>query len=240
MPALAKRRWTTGLTFGVLGGAACAAPVAEYAVRWDPSKGGPQTAVAALALLDSGAAETDHFEIRYGKAAGGPTMPVGVTVIVRERFRSNKPRFELTYKVRSDGPLPVTSGLSPGNCPAGAGGDPPKDELDVAFTGVTSFSRVHSRSCSVESKTARPPVPEDLRVTYAPCATRMTRLKVGRLKLEEWHLPGGRVALEASRTGPDTAAELDAFRRDVVRPLVEVQRVTPLLESKTELGSECS
>lgn len=192
-----------------------------------------------LSKLAPGDPEEDQFEIRYAVLPALSSPAGDVKVILRQRQRTSKPHYELTYKIRSSSLLPAEPSLAIGHCPAGAGADSPGDEVDVAFTGATEPVRVHSRSCTVESKTAAPAVPEALNAKFAPCLSRMTRLKRNGLKVEEWHLPGGRVAIEVSKSGPDTAAELEAFQRDVVDPLVLIHKVRPLQESKTEMGSDC-
>jgi hypothetical protein len=123
------------------------------------------------------------------------------------------PRHELTFKLRSEAPLPPTPEVAAGRCPAGAAVESPKDEIDVTFTGIAESVRVHSRSCTVESNAAKPVAPEASQARFTPCSSTTSRLKVGRLKVEEWHLAGGRVAIEASRTAPDTCLELEALQR---------------------------
>ena len=114
-----------------------------------------------------------------------------------------------------------------------------KDEVDIAFSASETPTRVYSRSCTVESKTAPPAIPAALKARLAPCSSTVTRLKVDLLKIEQWTLPGGRTAIEVSRTGPDTADEANAFWREIVDPLIRVQKIQPLRESKTEMGSDC-
>ena len=216
-----------------------AASEAEYATRWDPAQGGPKTAASALSGLGLGNSEQDSFEIRYAVLPTPPSMRKDVKVILRERYRTNKSRHELTYKLRSNSPLPTVPSLANGHCPAGPGAKAPKDQIDVTFSDAAVPARAYSRSCTVESKSAPPPVPAALQATFAPCTSAVTRLEAGRLKVEEWHLTGGRRLIEVSRTGPDTQVELESFRREVVDPLVKVHQVRPLRASKTETGSEC-
>jgi hypothetical protein len=67
----------------------------------------------------------------------------------------------------------------------------------------------------------------------------MTRLKAGKLKVEEWTLePGGKLLLEVSRVGRDTEADLKAFRADVAEKLVTL-RAKPIDRRKSEVGSDC-
>lgn len=209
---------------------------AEYAIRWDPSQGGPRTAAEALSRLTSGEFDEDVFEIRY--AVLSKPRP-DINAILRERIRTSKPRFELTYKLRSDAPLPKALKFSGDECPAGETTDPPKDEVDVSFTSPSAIRRAHSLSCTVESKKNSPPIPAALKAAqFAPCTSKTTRLKVGDLKVEEWRFPDGRVAIEVSRSGTDTAEDRELFRKEIVTPLVEA-KIRPLKLSKTEMGSDC-
>jgi hypothetical protein len=79
---------------------------------------------------------------------------------------------------------------------------------------------------------AQPPA-EPEQAEYA-----MKRLKSGRLKVEEWHLPGDVTLVEVSRSGDNTQTDLDSFRRDVVDKLLAAG-VEPSDRSKTEAGSSC-
>jgi hypothetical protein len=70
----------------------------------------------------------------------------------------------------------------------------------------------------------------------------MTRISVrpaegGRLKVEEWTLPGGARRLEVSHNGRDDVDALAGFEGVVERLRAAGARF--LEESKTELGSRC-
>ena len=220
----------------VAASALAAAAPAEYAIRWDPSSGGPKTAAEALANLVSGEIDEDVFKIRY--AVLNEPRP-GIRAILRERIRTNKPRFELTYKLRSSSPLPQELAFTSAQCPAGAATESPKDEVDVSFSSKVEFTRAYSLSCTVESKKGSPAIPKALKAQLAPCASTTTRLKAGDLKVEEWRLPGGRIAIEVSRSGVDTDDDRRKFQDQVVAPLLDVHMIRPLKSSKTELGSDC-
>ena len=71
------------------------------------------------------------------------------------------------------------------------------------------------------------------------CANRMKRTEAGKLKIEEWHLPGGVILLEVSRNGSNTKDDLESFRSDVVDKLLAAG-VQPSDRSKTEIGSSCA
>jgi len=241
--------WVMVLACGIgVFASGAAAAQAEYAIRWDPSQGGPKTAAEALARLAPGDndIETDLFRVRYASEVKTPTDVVGARAILRERERTSKARHELTYKLRSNSPLPSVPSFAGAQCPAGplvGPKDETKDEIDVSFTGAADPVRAFSRSCTVQSTSAPPPVPEALQTRFAACESTTTRLGLkqrGNLRVEEWRLPGGRIAIEASRTGPDTPKALKAFRREVVEPLTTGSNaIRPLSRSKTDLGSDC-
>jgi hypothetical protein len=214
-----------------------ASPTAEYAIRWDPAQGG-STAAQAWAKLGAPGAEADTFVVRYPSITAPPPLPAGFKAIVRKRERTNKARYELTYKQR--GPAPSLDGTSLKHwpCPVGATKDR-KDEVDVSFHSLSTTVRAHSRSCTVESKDAPPRAPEALAIRPAACEHQMTRWKRDGLALEEWSLKGGRTVIEVSASGGATDKELAAFRKDVVEVLVQQLGITPLEASMTELASRC-
>jgi hypothetical protein len=70
------------------------------------------------------------------------------------------------------------------------------------------------------------------------CPAAVTRNDAGRVRVEEWRLPGGALLLEVSGSGADKSAALKRFRRQVVEPLLAAG-IRPVQESKTEQGSRC-
>ena len=66
----------------------------------------------------------------------------------------------------------------------------------------------------------------------------MRRIEAGKLKIEEWDLPGGVTLLEVSRNGSNSEDDLESFQRDVVDKLLAAG-VQPSDRSKTEIGSSC-
>ncbi|MDM0110719.1 hypothetical protein QTI66_01085 [Variovorax sp. J22R133] len=216
----------------------------EFAFRWDPSVGGPPSASAVKAQLapNGKVDDEDHFKIRYATDAKSPANLTVTKTILRTRLRTNKLRHELTYKVRNDSPLPPAPSFEGSACPAGEATEEPKTEIDITFN-AQDVARAYSRSCTVESKSKAPPVPEALNAHFAPCESSMTRLTIKRknrpdLKIEEWTLPGNRRAIEVSQAGEDSPQAIGAFRKKVVSPLAKKGAIA-LPDTKTELGSQC-
>ncbi len=215
------------------GGRAIAASpaAAEYAIRWDPVKGGPKTSAEAVKALDDKADEEDDFEIRYFDLERPGDAPAGSSAIVRERVKNAK-KHELTVKYRAAEPLRKPK------CPLP---DPSesKSEIDVSLTKAEP-KRVYSYSCTLESKTGPIAVPAELHAKPKSCSSTMHRVKTKTLgaKVEEWHLPGDLLMLEVSRSGSDTKADLAKFEREIADPLLAAG-VEPSDRSKTELGGDC-
>ena len=67
----------------------------------------------------------------------------------------------------------------------------------------------------------------------------MTRLRSGKLKIEQWKMADGSTLLEASRPGRHDAASMRAFEREVLKPLLAL-KVQPLERSKSALGGDCA
>jgi hypothetical protein len=210
---------------------------AEYAIRWDPSKGGPKSAAETMAALTLDTDESHLFKVRYAVLQNPRPS---IKAILRERIRTDKPRFELTYKLRSASPLPKTLKFTDKTCPAGAATEKVKGEVDVSFSSKAAFAHAFSLSCTVRSEKATPSLPPPLRDKFAPCTSTMTRVKGKALTVEEWHLAGGHVAIEVSLSGKDSKKDRNQFRDQVVKPLVDVHKIVPLNKSMTEMASNCN
>jgi hypothetical protein len=70
------------------------------------------------------------------------------------------------------------------------------------------------------------------------CASIVTRLTSGKLKVEEWRLDDGATLVEVSRTGRNNDADLALFREEIVAVLLKAG-VVPLDGNKTELSGTC-
>jgi hypothetical protein len=176
-----------------------------------------------------------HFEIRYFDFAPAPGAPEGFAAILRLRLTGG--RTELTYKLRGSEPLPAEPSLKRWNCPLGAT-DNRKDEADVTFIAAGDTVTAYSRSCSIGSRAAELQPPAALQARPRGCTSKMTRLRSGRLKVEQWQLADGSTLLEASRPGRHDAASMQAFEQSVLGPLLALG-VQPLQRSKSAIGGEC-
>ncbi len=220
----------SALSFLLEAGARAGEPArAEYAARWDPSRGGPATAAEVAAILGAEAPARRACEVLYYDLPRPPGAPEGATVILRRRSCDDGTT-EIRLKYRSAHPLESRA------CPSGAPFHP-ETEVDVGF-GEGAPSRVYSHACTLSA--AEPP--EFLRAVPKPCASRMTRSEMrgaggARWKIEDWTFPDGSRRLEVSRTAANDVDALAAFE-----PVVERLRArgARLLDgSKTELGSRC-
>lgn len=203
---------------------------AEYAMRWDVEEGGPRTAKKALKVLGKEAEEPENYKIRYFDFTPPEDAPAGFTPILRKRKSGGK--HELTFKYRGDHSLPSW------RCPVSSAPDESKGEVDVSILADGRTKRSYSYSCTVESKKGPIDPPEDLEARPKDCANRMKRLRAGKLKVEEWDLPGGITLVEVSRNGANTQADLESFQREIVDKLIAAG-VKPSDRSKTEIGSDC-
>jgi hypothetical protein len=215
---------------------AAQAAAAEFAVRWDPRQGGPATPEEAMRELKLKAGQTSRFEIEYFDFTPPADLPSGFDPILRKRISGGQT--ELTFKLRGAVPLPAHPSLKQWDCPLGKTRDR-KDEVDLSFLGEGQVATAHSRSCSLEAKGRTLQPPEALQARPRGCASTMTRLRAGKLKIEEWRLADGTVLLEASRPGRHEARSVQAFEREVLKPLLAL-KVQPLQRSKSAIGGECA
>ena len=205
---------------------------AEYAMRWNIEEGGPRTAKKALKALGKEADESTDYKIRYFDFTPPEDAPAGFSPILRRR-KSGKMQ-ELTFKYRGDHPL------SSWSCPLFSEPDEgkEKEEVDVSILAEGRTKRSFSYSCTLESKKDSIKPPRELDADPKDCANTMKRLTAGKLKVEEWHLPGGITLVEVSRSGSNTQADLEEFQREIVDKLIAAG-VKPSDRSKTEIGSNC-
>ena len=201
---------------------------AEYAVRWDPSEGGPASAAEVLAFLGAPPETTASlFEVRYFDLPPPRGAPPDATAILRRRRREDG-KTEIRLKYRRKAPLGDDWA-----CPAGSPFER-KAEVDVSFTSAASPpERVYSYSCTLDAGDP----PASLAATPKRCAARMARYEADGWKVEAWTFPGGKAHLEISRSGRNNAEELSRFERLVSR--LRERGVKPSDRSKTETGSQC-
>jgi len=199
---------------------------AEFAVRWDPARGGPASAAEALALLGAPDTPAAPYEVQFYDLPPPNGAPRSAVVILRRRTGADGST-EIRLKYRTSAPLLSWA------CP-----DPSyeaKAQVDVGF-GADAPSRVNSYSCVLSA----PRPPEDLNAVPKNCVSQMVRYDATRTvgdKVEFWTLPDGSTRLEISRTAANSVDELARFTHLVER--LVARGVRPLGESKTELGSRC-
>jgi hypothetical protein len=207
---------------------------AEFAVRWDPRQGGPATPEDTMRELRLTVDERSQAKVEYFEFTPPPGLPEGFTPILRQR--TSGPSHELSFKLRGSQPLPDTPTLKHWDCPLGPTDDR-KDEVDVGFVAADRTMIAYSRSCDLNTRDAAAPPPA-LKARPKGCASTMTRLRSGKLKIEEWRLADGSVLLEASRPGKHNAKSTRAFEHDVLKPLLAL-KIQPLERSKSAIGSDC-
>ena len=199
----------------------------EYAVRWDPSQGGPANVRELLDFLGASESGGRAYEVRYFDLPRPEGAPAGATPILRLRIADGG-EAEVRLKYRMEQPLEDRWG-----CPAGARFDK-SEEVDVTFAGSATPVRMYAYACTLDA----PVPPAFLGATPKSCGARMVRYKHGDDKIEEWTLPGGGIRLEVSRTTSGNPKHEAKFRKLVDR--LRARGVKPLDESKTELGSRCT
>ena len=175
--------------------------------------------------------DSDDYEVQYFDFTPPKDAPNDFTSILRQRKKGKK-KYQLMFKYRGD------HALVNWKCPISATPAESKIEVDISILGPSESRRVYSHSCSVESENGPVKPPQVLAAKPKTCTNKMTRLKAGALKVEEWHLPGDVTMVEVSRNASTSQSDLDSFRRDVVEKLLSVG-VKPSDRSKTELGSSC-
>lgn len=210
-----------------------AAEEAEYAIRWDPSVGGPKSVDEALEALRLTQAKEKVYEVKYFSVKQPAAVPVGYKAIARERSTSGEK--ETMYKLRGPATAPA-SAFSSWKCPL-KGQTEVKREVDVTWTGDVTPARMYSLSCTAEATVAAA-APISLAAKAVGCVITMRRYKGGGLKLEVWTFANGGTVYEDSMSGADDAATLGTFKSRVV-DLLLARKVTPIKGSKTELGSTC-
>lgn len=200
---------------------------AEYAIRWNPRDGGPSTADDTLTILKLRAKRTERFSVDYYDMPPAATAPAGFSTILRKRVDAAG-HATATWKLRGD------RALAEWTCPL-RDARQTKAEVDVAFGSVDAVTRRYSYSCASDN----PDLAASLLSARANgCPAAVTRKDAGRVRVEEWRLPGGAVLLEASASGADSPGALEKFRRQVTVPLLAAG-IRPAQDSKTERGSRC-
>jgi hypothetical protein len=199
----------------------------EYAVRWDPTQGGPANVRELLSLLGASDEDAHVYEVSYFDFPRPAGAPPDATPILRLRTPDRHGKAEVRLKYRTDQAL-----RDAWSCPDGARFKK-SEQLDVVFGSSDKPARLYAYSCSAAAKAP----PDSLGAAPKSCAARMVRYEHGGDKIEEWTLPGGAIRLEVSRTTAAGAKHEAKFGELVHR--LRARGVKPLDESKTELGSRC-
>jgi len=218
-----------GLAFGAPASAAADAEPgdAEYAIRWNVRDGGPATLNATLAILETHATRVRRFKVDYYDLPSTMTAPPGLSAILRRRVDDGGLP-ELTWKLRGD------RALAGWTCPLKNSRDE-KSEVDVTFRGEDNITRAFSYSCTgVGTDVAA----AELSATLKACTSEVLRQDAGKLKIEEWRLPGNVVVIDVSLSGKNVPGAMEVFRTRIARPLLAAG-IVPLPDSKSELGSRC-
>ena len=208
---------------------AAAAP-AEYAIRWDPSRGGPDSALAAAAALGRHVDKVKVYQIDYFDVATG----ADATPVIARR-RTHDDTTQLTLKMRAaDGQGDVSPEV---HCALGSAAEG-KTEVDITMLAGGQARRAPSFSCTLDGPRGLAFAPE-LRAVPKGCVATMRRLRSDDVDIEEWSVHGGAQRLiEVSMKGADDPATQRRFAAGVVAPLLAAQAV-PLAASKTDFVSAC-
>ena len=199
---------------------------AEFAIRWAPADGGPQTPAEVLKLLGTPDAQPANYEVRYFDEPAAIAAPESTSVILRLRsMHDGKSEVRLKYRRAA----PWASGW---RCPAAMRFDR-SEQVDVTFLSAGAMARTYSYSCTLDA--AEPP--PALHAAIKNCSAFMVRYDAKRARLEEWVLPGGQVVLEVSHAAPNSAAELARFK--VIADTLVAHGANPSALSKTRLASDC-
>jgi hypothetical protein len=199
---------------------------AEFAIRWSPSDGGPQTPVEVFKILHLPKSEAENYEVRYFDEPPALIPPESTSIVLRLRSMHDG-NSEVRLKYRRATPWPADW-----KCPA-ALRFKRSEQLDVTFLNAGAIARTYSYECTLDAG-EKPPA---LEAAIKNCSSFMVRYDGKRARLEEWVLPGGKVILEVSHTAENTDAELARFRPMVDTLLAHHARASEF--SKSNLGSEC-
>jgi len=217
--------------------AVLAEDAAEFALRWDPTAGGPKTAIEVISQLQLPSSDdVKEYKVSYFSVASPSDLPAGYSVIARQRSKGKKT--ELTIKYRGDTPLPETFDIETWNCPLGVDAEK-KYEVDISLLPDAEVKKAYSVSCSIETK-KNIAFPSELNATQIGCESRMHRYKTSDLKIEEWTFqPGAQKLIEVSKNGQDNANDFETFKTEVATPLID-SGIRPIVGSKSASAATCT
>ena len=200
---------------------------AEYAIRWNAREGGPASLNETMAILKTRATRPRQFKVDYYDLPSAMTAPPGFSVILRRRVE-DAGIAELTWKLRGD------HALTDWACPLHNSREA-KAEVDVSFQGEDNITRAFSYSCTSDGPDL---AASELSATIKACTSEVRRQDAGKLKLEEWRLPGNVVVIDVSLSGKNIPGAMEQFRKRIAEPLLAAG-IVPSEDSKSELGSRC-
>jgi hypothetical protein len=64
------------------------------------------------------------------------------------------------------------------------------------------------------------------------------RQDAGKLRIEEWRLPGNVTIIDVSLSGKNVPGAMELFRKRIAEPLLAAG-IVPSADSKSELGGRC-
>ncbi|MGY6274063.1 hypothetical protein [Methylomonas sp. MgM2] len=209
---------------------------AEFAIRWDPTNGGPRSAAEVIDQLRLPAPdEAEEYRVSYFSVTAPADLPAGYAVIARQRTKGKKT--QLTIKYRGSQPLPETFDANAWQCPLGADAAT-KYEVDVTLLQDAEVKKAYSLSCSVKAR-EKMAFPSRLNPKQLGCESDMRRYESNGLKIEEWTFyPDQEKLIEVSKSAEDNQDELDRFNTGVVSPLI-LSGVKPMISSKSSAGADC-
>ena len=198
--------------------------IAEHAIRWDPSQGGPQHLSQVANILGLRKGNWKYMAVRYFQVTGPEVLPDGFRLIGRER--SGPDGTECMVKLRGPGPLPAY--LQAWRAPMQGEVDQ-KQEFDVSWgAGGQVFSAL-SVSGTVVAASLRHALAPGYTTKASERTHQMVRLKDKSegVTVEAWHLHNGRHIFEVSAEGVveedglPAARATDPFFTRVVQPLLQ-------------------
>ncbi len=209
---------------------------AEFAIRWNPSTGGPKTANEVINLLALPPAEMDEYDVSYYSIAAPSDVPKGYSVIARQRIKEKKT--QLMIKYRGESPLPDTYNPNTWQCALGTNAET-KYEVDISLLLKNETKKTYSLSCSLKAKEIIA-FPSNLNATQHGCKSKMVRYESNGIKIEEWTFyPNEEKIIEVSKSGKDNKLDFDEFVTGVGSKLIS-SGIQPLESSKSATGANCT
>ena len=110
-----------------------------------------------------------------------------------------------------------------------------EDRSSAVIDGGDNIAYSYSYSCTSDGPDL---AASELSATIKACTSEVRRQDAGKLKLEEWRLPGNVVIIDVSISGKNVPGAMEGFRKRIAEPLLAAG-IVPSADSKSELGSRC-